>query len=157
MNNPLISGKDMAAGRSRKSSRPRGNWQLMLVNEYGRTVQISHVKRYLVILGGAVTVLFLAALCFAVLFVNERSTHQKLQSSFTQIQDKVTSLMDENDALMARLAILCDSGAAAGTSQPPVREGSIEVGETTPGDETGDAVADQPAAVDLPADLPPGR
>ncbi|MEW6079694.1 MAG: hypothetical protein AB1724_17950 [Thermodesulfobacteriota bacterium] len=95
-----------------KPSRPRGNWQLLLINEYGRTVRINHPRRYLFVLGGTVLLLLIMALGLAGLFFHERATRQELQTSLTHVQDTVSSLMNENDALTARLAGVCENGQA---------------------------------------------
>jgi hypothetical protein len=131
--------------RPRKLSRPRGNWQLMLVNEYGRTVRIHHPRRYLLMLGGLVLLLLITALCFAGLFVYERSTRQELQASVAHIQETVSALTNENDALTARLAVLYEKGESAGVA--PAADSKDETPAKTPEQGPGDVVA-QPSAAD---------
>jgi hypothetical protein len=147
MDNQSISDRYMADGRSRKPSRPRGNWQLLIVNEYGQPVRISNLKRYLVILAAAVMLLLLTAFCFAALFVHERSTRLALQSSSTRIQGTVSSLMDENNTLMARLAALCDKGEPAGESQIQPNPAEKTESPAAPQDGAGAVAADKSAAV----------
>jgi len=96
----------MKPDRVKKPSLLQRSWQLMIFDEYGRVIRINHLQRYMKTLGGAAVILFLAGLCFAILFVNERSTRKELQSSNEQVQEKVSTLMNENDALMARLEVL---------------------------------------------------
>ncbi len=103
--------------RSGKPIRGRGNWQLMVFDEYGRTVRINNLRRNLILLGVGVTLLFLATLCLGALFVNERSARQDLETAFVRLQERVDTLMAENDALMARLAVLSETTAAAGEEE----------------------------------------
>jgi type VI protein secretion system component VasK len=114
--------------RPEKSRRFRRSWQLMIFNEYGRAVRINHLQRYLIAVGILITVLLLAALCFGGLYAHERSNRLQLQTAYTRIEDKVSSLMSENDALTARLAVLYD--------QLPQAETEASSENRNPGDET---------------------
>ncbi len=96
-------------------------WQVMIVSGYGRTLRINNLERYLVGLSAAAVVLILAAICLAVLFFNERTARLDAQSSFLENENKFSLLVQENDALLARLAVL---NATARTIEGAAVEGS---------------------------------
>ena len=113
---------EMGFERPQRAPSFRRSWQMMFFNEYGRTIRINHLQRYLIAVGVLITILLLATLCLAGLYMHERSKRMEVQTAYSRIQDKVSSLMSENDALMARLAVLYDKipqsqpddGAASG-------------------------------------------
>lgn len=113
MNNQSLINKGTGTDRFGKALRLRSTWHLMIVNEFGRAIRLGYLKRYLVIMGVVLITVFLAALFFAVLFISERSERVEMRSSLAQSQAKVSSLIDENDALIARLAVLNAAGPTA--------------------------------------------
>ena len=115
-----------------KSRRFRRSWQMMIFDEYGRAVRINHLQRYVIAAGVLMTVLFLAALCFAGLFASERSKRLEMQAACGRIEDKVSSLMSENDALMARLAVLYDKLPQEETAASPGNRNPVDETETGP-------------------------
>jgi len=122
MYNKAVNGETTGAGRRRSTSLLQKNWQVMAFDEYGRSIRINRFNRLLVILVMALLVLLLTTSLLTVLFVKERSGRLALQSSLTQAREKIISLRDENDALLARLAVLtelkADSGGTGQGIQP---------------------------------------
>ncbi len=92
-----------------KSSRLKRSWQVMIFDQYGEAITINHLQRYIITTGVGMLILLLAALCFAGLYIHEKSMRLEQQTELEQIKDKAVSLMDENNALTARLAVLDDS------------------------------------------------
>lgn len=136
MEKQSLAGSGGAYASARKTSRIRRNWQLMIYNQFGESIRVSHLQRYLIAVGVVMVGLLLATACLSFLYVQERSERLELQAASEITRGKISSLVSENDALMARLAVLAEKVAAAkapdGSSVPEI------------GDEAVDAVADSP-------------
>lgn len=84
----------------------RSEWQVVFVDNYGRSVRIPHLRRYFILL--AVLTMTSLALAVFLLFLFIRSQHLNadLKLSMETNRERISALVDENDSLMARLVAL---------------------------------------------------
>lgn len=100
------------AGVPRRASRKGWSWQMMFVGEHGRIIRVNHTGRWLAVAALGVAFLLLAAVVFAALYINGRSKHVTLRDALEKARGTISSLQQENDALLARLAVLNTTGQA---------------------------------------------
>jgi len=131
----------LAAAGNRIRNLYQSDWQVTFVNKYGRSVRIPHLQRYVILVAAITIGALIAAVCLGVLYLHSRQANLALQASIAVSRQRISDLVDENDALMARLVVLKNrlpAGAADG-------EETVPPAEETPAEETPDEKADKKA------------
>lgn len=113
-------------------------WDVMFVNTSGQVVRITDFKKHILIVMAALLSAFVATLCFLILFGYEKRSVNGLKGELRAAQSTISSLIDKNDELVARLVALQPEGAPA--------SGSTDAPETSKeADNTVSAKAEPPA------------
>ena len=91
----------------------------MFVSEHGRLVRVQHFVCYVAIAAGVLIVSLLVSLSCFLLFLNERSETKKLSNALSSARQEVRTLVDRNDALLARIASFTATETPAGMPTEP--------------------------------------
>ncbi|MFP4446594.1 MAG: hypothetical protein ACLFPD_10165 [Desulfosudaceae bacterium] len=156
----------LAAAGNRIRNLYQSDWQVTLVDKYGRAVRIPHLQWYVILMAAITIGALIAAVCLGILYAHSRQANSELKSSIAVSRQRISDLVDENDALMARLVVLKNrlpSGAADGEEAvPPADEApDKKVVEEEAAGGTGNpsaaktAASEPPAADESAADPPP--
>lgn len=89
-----------------RGSKTETQWDIMFVSDKGRVVRIKDFKRQVVLLLLTLLAALIIILCCLILLIGEKTTVDRLKSSLARSQETITELVDENDALVARLVAL---------------------------------------------------
>jgi len=98
----------IAAKTSAIESRPfkkARQWTILLVDDHGEVISFSRFKEAVIISASMLFVAVIATIILFFLYKNTQNDNKKLKNTLTASQKKASSLRNENDILMARLAI----------------------------------------------------
>lgn len=141
---PRLTGRDPEA---------ETRWDIMFVSDNGRVSRITDFKRHVLIVMATLLIAFITTLCFLILFAYEKQSVNALKESLTTAQATISSLVDENDELVARLVALQQkqgeqpAALAAVSPEAASPENNTAVDETPPAVNTADSEG-LPAAAD---------
>ena len=90
--------------KSRSVKKTR-QWTILLVNDYGKVIFFSRFKEAVLISASIFFVAVIAAVILFFLYNNSQNDNKKLQTILSGSQEKVSSLKNKNDILMADLVI----------------------------------------------------
>lgn len=124
----------------------RSDWKIVFVDNYGRAVRIPHLRRYFILLA-VLTITSLALAVFLLfLFIRSQHLNADLKLSMETNRERISTLVDENDSLMARLVVLRNK-LPAGTGD---RDGGLSA-------VNGPALTDQKGQTLVPGEEPSVR
>ena len=90
--------------KSRSVKKTR-QWTILLVNDYGKVIFFSRFKEAVLISASIFFVAVISAVILFFLYNNSQNDNKKLQTILSGSQEKVSSLKNKNDILMADLVI----------------------------------------------------
>ncbi|MFZ5562738.1 MAG: hypothetical protein ACOZBW_01700, partial [Thermodesulfobacteriota bacterium] len=122
---PGVVGKSESPGDTGDRRVKEHNWTIMLVSEHGRLVHVKYFMRYVIAAGIVLVVSVLVSVICFVLFLNARMGVGDLEQSLEEARKEIKTLVDRNDALLARLAVLGGSDLAG---EQPVPEDPAATG-----------------------------
>ncbi len=93
-------------GNNGPGSRKDLNWTVLFVSDTGKVVRVPAFRRYVITAAVVVAVSMIVALCFCALFITARIDTKKATKELETCRARIKSLVDENDRLLAQLAVL---------------------------------------------------
>ena len=104
-NLPRNLGKDVNKLAVPNPSERARHWTLLFVENHGKTISIKRFKGFAITSIFFLIVLITATVCLYFLFKNEREQNKNLMNTLAQFQQKVVSLKNDREVLMARLVV----------------------------------------------------
>ncbi|OQX62557.1 MAG: hypothetical protein B5M56_06140 [Desulfococcus sp. 4484_241] len=116
-------------GNNGPGSRKDLNWTVLFVSDTGKVVRVPAFRRYVITAAVVVAVSMIVALCFCALFITARIDTKKATKELETCRARIKSLVDENDRLLAQLAVLENNDTFGNDTE----EQDVDAGASTNG------------------------